>query len=525
MSKPLYDVAKDFSRVTQIGGPSASYGSHTAKDYSRILHSQRTRRLQGKMQLFPIGESDVLRTRLTHSHEVADIATTIVDRINHIGDAYFRKHPIDRSLVAAISLAHDIGHPPFGHDGEYALNACMRSIDAGGFEGNAQTLRIVARLENRLTKHQTLEDLDELKHSPHGLNLTFRTLAGFIKKDKQISDFDIGEYNEGFVNEKIRDLAEKGQAFSPIDKGYYAEEADLVAKIKQSTIKGYTTGSKLELPTIECQIMDLADDIAYSTYDLEDAIVAGIVSPLALIGIDDEVAELVAKRVTLAINDEFDYTVTKDDVHSVLCYIFRGIFDAKNPDETGVISNDSVRARHAGSAFYASNAIVEDRAVRRLKTEQLINSAISAVTVKVDAQNPELSKVSLSCSKRIEIECLKAFNFQCVINSPNSRMHSQRGKRIVSFVFFTLLREAEHLIPGTPLTEKTQLEIGMLDSQLYPDHETTDRLKVAGSARELARYVCDYVAQMTDEEALSFYRKLSTTDRMLIHNLHFPMKD
>jgi dGTPase len=115
-------------------------------DYARVVHSGSFRRLQGKTQILNLGDSDFYRTRLTHSLEVAQIAGGIVRQLT----AYFEHHPAHPhlsplALIQAISFTHDLGHPPFGHGGEVALNYCMRY--AGGFEGNGQTLRILARLE------------------------------------------------------------------------------------------------------------------------------------------------------------------------------------------------------------------------------------------------------------------------------------------------------------------------------------------------------------------------------------------
>ena len=135
-------------------------------DYSRVVHSASFRRLQGKTQILNLGDSDFYRTRLTHSLEVAQIAEAI-------GRQYrkdFKTHPAfdhlpDISTIRAIALTHDVGHPPFGHGGEAALNYCMRND--GGFEGNGQTLRILSKLEKFSEKF--------------GANMTRRTLLGVLK--------------------------------------------------------------------------------------------------------------------------------------------------------------------------------------------------------------------------------------------------------------------------------------------------------------------------------------------------------
>jgi dGTPase len=124
------------------------YRSPFRRDYARLVHSPSFRRLQGKTQLFPGLESDFFRNRLTHSFEVAQIAKSITLFLNNSNE-FLRtnEYVIDTDLVEFAGLAHDLGHPPFGHKGEKALNECMQ--DSGGFEGNAQTLRVLTRIEKK----------------------------------------------------------------------------------------------------------------------------------------------------------------------------------------------------------------------------------------------------------------------------------------------------------------------------------------------------------------------------------------
>ena len=148
--RKLYEDS-DTARERQLDEGSRSaepYRSPWRRDYARVIHSPAFRRLQGKRQLFPGTETDFFRNRLTHSIEVAQIAKSIAIRLNAT-ENFLRRNgfQIDTDLVETAALLHDIGHPPFGHDGEAALDLCMKSM--GGFEGNAQSLRIVSRLEKR----------------------------------------------------------------------------------------------------------------------------------------------------------------------------------------------------------------------------------------------------------------------------------------------------------------------------------------------------------------------------------------
>jgi len=141
--KPLY-TTKDYERIVTV--EEETHREPFRRDNGRLIHSAVFRRLQGKTQLFPCYESDFFRNRLTHSLEVSQIAKGIAEQINSTHQ-YFKKNPIDRDLVETAALAHDLGHPPFGHNGEKALDDMMKEY--GGFEGNAQTLRILTKLEKK----------------------------------------------------------------------------------------------------------------------------------------------------------------------------------------------------------------------------------------------------------------------------------------------------------------------------------------------------------------------------------------
>ena len=126
------------------------------RDFARLIHSPSFRRLQGKTQLYPGFESDFFRTRLTHSLEVAQIAKSLAIKINYKLDLEQKhKFRIEPDICEFAGLAHDLGHPPFGHQGERALDECMR--DYGGFEGNAQTLRILSRIEKKIENNEREE--------------------------------------------------------------------------------------------------------------------------------------------------------------------------------------------------------------------------------------------------------------------------------------------------------------------------------------------------------------------------------
>lgn len=208
MSLAPYAANDQHSRGRQHPEPGAGHRSEYQRDRDRIIHSGAFRRLEYKTQVFVNHEGDLFRTRLTHSVEVAQIARTIA-----------RSLQLNEDLCEAVSLAHDLGHTPFGHAGQDALNDCMKPY--GGFEHNAQSLRVVDELEDKYAEFR-------------GLNLMFETREGILKHCSLARARQLGEVAERFITRRQT--------------------------------------------TLEAQLANRADEIAYNNHDIDDGLRARLLS-------------------------------------------------------------------------------------------------------------------------------------------------------------------------------------------------------------------------------------------------------
>ncbi|MDV6253017.1 anti-phage deoxyguanosine triphosphatase [Vibrio sp. EA2] len=240
------------------------------RDRARILHSAAFRRLQAKTQVHGNSLEDFHRTRLTHSLEAAQLGTGIVAQLKKKQPEFRDLLPSD-SLIDSLCLAHDIGHPPYGHGGEIALNYMMR--EHGGFEGNAQTFRIVTKLEP-YTEH-------------FGMNLSRRTLLGLIKYPALISQTRSAVLPEPAEHQRKLKAYEwyPAKGIYDCDKALFEwvlepltdSDKALLSQMRYEP-ESDLEHSKTRFKSLDCSIMELADDIAYGVHDLEDAIVLGMVT-------------------------------------------------------------------------------------------------------------------------------------------------------------------------------------------------------------------------------------------------------
>ena len=369
---------------------SLTHDSDAQRDRARIIHSAAFRRLQAKTQVLGVGESDFYRTRLTHSLEVAQIGSGICESLREKYENHeeYQKWIPSLSQIEAICLGHDLGHPPFGHGGEVALNYYMN--ERGGFEGNGQTLRIVSKLG---------------EYSPcHGIDLTRRTTLGLLKYPSvhdDVANYDkensVGKRNiERFKPPKCIHNDEK-DILDWVLKPFHPEEKSKFIEIR-SNERGH---SKSIHKSFDTSIMEFADDIAYGVHDLEDAIA------LQLISIQQWQKGVVEKLgASSFIYQDLDFFTTK-------------LFSEVNKDRKHAISK--IVAYLISSIFIAEKSEFETPLFR--------------YQAKMDAEAQEL------------LNLLKKFVYETVIQRPEIQTLEYKGQQSIMSLFEVLHDNPKRLLP------------------------------------------------------------------------------
>lgn len=411
-------------------------------DYARVIHSASFRRLQGKTQILNLGDSDFYRTRLTHSLEVAQIAGGITKQLSKtFPDHEAFPYLPDRSLIQAIGCTHDLGHPPFGHGGEVALNYCMRGH--GGFEGNGQTLRILTRLENFSMRA--------------GANLARRTLLGVLKYPVSYT---------AAANPLIKpELDQRPTAIRVINtknskppKCYLDSEKDVVSWVLedlkeydqiefQKLIYKENKHSSSVYKSFDCSIMDIADDIAYGVHDLEDAIALHLIREEKF---REKVTEISARSFLDAIKNKYP-TESRNNVYE---------------NFVGELFGDSGSRKHCISRLIHHFVTATEIVKLGIFSEPLLD-------FKADLKNDQ----------KIFLESLKDIVRSEVIKSPNVQHLEFKGQFMVVSVFEAIETDPERLLPKDALRRYEEADhkhriicdyvSGMTDNYLL---KTYDRL-------------------------------------------------
>jgi dGTPase len=349
------------------------------RDRARIMHSAAFRRLQGKTQVMGTGEGDFHRTRLTHSIEVAQIGYGLLE-VLQIKKATFPKALQDwlppRDLIEAACLAHDLGHPPFGHKGEQALHNAM--LHHGGFEGNGQTLRILTKLE-------------KYKERRKGLYPTRRLILGVLKYPRAMTAFNLDDFTakppKSYHDDETSVVEWALEGFSATDQEKLIQSAD----------------GKGAYHSLDCSILELADDIAYGIHDIEDIVARGL--------------------------------ATADEVREEIVKAFKEI-------EGGLLAGFDAKLVCEG--------LLADSFRRKQMISGLVNLFITSVTISENSSydHPLLRfNATLPAGHEKLLKALKGLAYELVIRKAKVQQLERRGQMVVAQLFDTLLSDPESLIP------------------------------------------------------------------------------
>jgi len=393
------------------------YRSVFQRGHDRLIHNAAFRRLQAKTQVFLSGEYDFYRTRLTHSIEVAQIAGSITRRLNAVSPQLGRDFQVDTALVESVALAHDIGHPPFGHAGETTLHRLM--MPWGGFEGNAQTLRLITEI------------IFTSGRSRRGLNPSRAFMDGVLKYKTLFSEWD-----------------------DPVRHFLYDEQQRYLDFVfdRRPFPDGCGPGrDRNALRSLECQIMDWADDTAYSLNDLVDSANAGFVTEAKVRRWAAE-QELAADEAAL--------------LESLLAAIAAGDLER-------------VMNRRIGVFVEACTLLERENFMSDRTNRYRFGVAIDPAVVREQKLYARLAR-------------------SLVFRSPQVCQLEHKGGWMLERIFTAL---ADNYL----YTETPKLAL------LSRDFEA-EIAQAAGDPRRRARVICDYLAGMTDGFASRIYKRLFDPD-------------
>lgn len=446
--------------------------SEYERDFARLVHCASFRRLQGKTQVLGLGDSDFYRTRLTHSMEVAQVGAAIAEHMRtrirkrqeifmeRNCDKYIRRFVVtgllpSAHLMSAIGLAHDLGHPPFGHGGEAALNYCMRHH--GGFEGNGQTLRILSCLEKYV--------------NGYGLNPTRRLLLGVLKYPVPYSQAVALQDIQYPEVEGLPWLIRKKECKPP--KCYLDSEADVVEWI----FKGLSVADRhifsnppvcnkkiSYYKSLDASIMEIADDICYSVHDLEDAISLKLITKKKFFDALDALQEdcdwrKICSHIDASLlnkSQKNGYNITCESVEKTLELLF---------DQNDAVSKESFgRLIH----IFISNCLIHEI------------PGFESPLIRFNAVLPKPFSELLTLLNKVVVKL--------VISSATVQQLEFKGQRIVIELFEVITTDPERFLPAEKAEKYREAEAQQHNGGM--------------------RIICDYISGMTDEFAAKLYERM-----------------
>jgi dGTPase len=422
----------------------------TQRDRDRILHSEALRRLANVTQVVNPSEGHVFHNRLTHTLKVAQIAQRLAEKLVAQQPDLAAALNLDPHATEAAALAHDLGHPPFGHVAERELDRLL--VTEGfleGFEGNPQSFRILTKLERR-------------SQEPYGLNLTRATLNAVVKYPRLRESS--GQWNRKW--------------------GAYSSEKQVF-----EWVRAY---SQHQQRSLEAEIMDWADDIAFSVHDVEDFYRAGLIPPI-IFSKEASTSELdiyfdeVLSKLERG-GKQTEGTITRGDLRSIFGRI-RLLLPFEEPYRNTQKSYGNLR--------FITSALI-DRYINGLK---IASNAL---------HNPEAKTVEINDEYRWEIRLLKALTWRYVIHN-RALATQQSGKRTIIRELFRIFKEA--LNSGDDeekfiLPEDYETQLQSIKEDLRNDYDGDDALEKSAKARLIG----DIISSLTDNEALTMYKRFSGMD-------------
>lgn len=407
------------------------------RDRDRILYSSAFRRLAGVTQVVGASEGFIFHNRLTHSLKVAQLGRRIAEKLIHEQPELAMSVPVDPDVVEAAGLAHDLGHPPFGHVAELALKKAAATVtDFEAFEGNPQSFRIVTKLSMRSFEHD-------------GLNLTRATLNALLKYP--------------WLREAAGDRSEKwGSYHSEREVFEWARREDVAAR---------------DVKTAEAEIMDWADDIAYSVHDVEDFFKANLI-PL------DRLAESDSEQTSF-------YERAKDHIKIIDAGGKRRL-DGGEQAALFARFQQLIAPLFPGERFDGTR---RQRAVLRAFTSALIGRYVDAISLR-EPTTAQPRAITIDPEIEQEVNLLKELTWVYVIRNPALATQQWGQKHLISWLFDTFREAAEEKEPNVfPLSTRDQL------LKLRAEGRDDDRTRT--------RLVVDLIASMTEAQALETYQKLT----------------
>lgn len=439
MLKKAYEKLMDPElKRRQIKEPNATERNPYHRDFTRILYSASFRRLQGKMQILGIRNDAFFRNRLTHSLEVSQIARDIASRIGNIigNNAYSAAE--DLYVIEAAALAHDIGHPAFGHSGERALDAICKDRKIGRFEGNAQNFKIINDIEKKFP-------------TTTGLNLTYRLLLAI---------------NKYIVKENTK-----------VEKFLYKKDyEDLEEKRKQTDLIGERT--------LDVQIIDVADEIAYAVHDLEDGLSMGYFTI-------DEIIYLLKMLL-----NEKDKTNQTDGV------------DAETQHDSNEVKMFLEIVNNAKLIAYNSNSYETTQEFSQIFRKNLVSKLtyefINDVGwVEIDKESKKehgtpKTTYELGCCKWHKlVHGLKKITYQAATRHDNIQLYERRGCIVINGLFKIYSNKDN---------------IQLLTPDYRPDIKYKNKSLSNREQKLLDRAAIDFIAGMMDDYAKAMYKRYYNVD-------------